>query len=112
MDPSDGRTVAADLLAVSGGWNPNVALWTQARGTLRFDERIAAFVPDVAGPGRPIEAVGAAAGDVEGLGEVAPLWVVPPLGAGRPADAWAPPLRRPRARRDGRRRCSGRSAQA
>ena len=41
----DGRPAAG-----VGGWNPNVALWTQARGTLRFDERIAAFVPDRPGP--------------------------------------------------------------
>ena len=46
----DHETVEADLLLVSGGWNPNVALWTHARGTLRFDERIAAFVPDKPGP--------------------------------------------------------------
>ena len=80
--------VEADLLLVSGGWNPNVALWTHARGTLRFDERIAAFVPDRPGPHGRIEAVGAAAGDIEGLGDIAPIWVVPPRGPAT-MDAWA-----------------------
>ncbi len=84
----DHETVEADLLLVSGGWNPNVALWTHARGTLRFDERIAAFVPDKPGPHGRIEAVGAAAGEIEGLGEIAPTWVVPPPGPAT-VDAWA-----------------------
>ncbi|HYH93162.1 MAG TPA: 2Fe-2S iron-sulfur cluster-binding protein [Candidatus Saccharimonadales bacterium] len=79
VDPATVRTLAADLLAVSGGWNPNVALWSQARGTLRFDPGIAAFVPDAPGPQGGIEAVGSAAGDIDDLGTVAPLWVVPPL---------------------------------
>jgi sarcosine oxidase subunit alpha len=83
-------TVDADLLLVSGGWNPNVALWAQARGTLRFDEPIAAFVPDGPGPGVAIEVVGAAAGDIQNLGVVRPLWVVPPHaeGAADAGDAW------------------------
>src|SRR5688572_30581753 len=84
----DHETVEADLLLVSGGWNPNVALWTHARGTLRFDEGIAAFVPDRPGPHGRIEAIGAAAGEIEGLAEIAPTWVVPPLGTAT-ADAWA-----------------------
>ncbi|MEA2537251.1 MAG: sarcosine oxidase, subunit alpha [Chloroflexota bacterium] len=90
VDPATLRTVAADLLLVSGGWNPNVALWSQARGSLRFDERLAGFVPDR--PFGPVEAVGACAGDVAGIGELLPLWVVPPAPvAGRPAsdDDWA-----------------------
>ena len=37
--------IDCDLLAVSGGWNPNVQLFAQMRGRLRFDERLAAFVP-------------------------------------------------------------------
>ena len=78
------RTVEVDLLLVSGGWNPNLSLWSQSRGTLRLDERIAAFVPDQAfGATR---AVGAAAG--EGLPDVAPLWVVPPADPDAP-DAWS-----------------------
>lgn len=82
------ETVEADLLLVSGGWNPNVALWTHARGTLRFDERIAAFVPDRPGPHGRTEAAGAAAGEIEGLGEIAPTWLVPPSDPAA-GDAWS-----------------------
>ncbi len=89
LDPSTVRTVETDLLLVSGGWNPNLALWSHARGTLRFDERIQAFVPDAPGPHGRIEAVGAAAGAVEGLGAIAPLWLVPPLPADGAVDAVA-----------------------
>ena len=39
------RDVECDLLAVAGGWNPAVHLYSQARGTLRYDERLACFVP-------------------------------------------------------------------
>jgi sarcosine oxidase subunit alpha len=48
-DPAGGgpvELVHCDLVAVSGGWNPVVHLHSQARGTLRYDEAIAAFVPD------------------------------------------------------------------
>jgi sarcosine oxidase subunit alpha len=59
------------LLLVAGGWNPNLALWSQARGTLRFDERIGAYVPD--GTLKNVEVVGAATG--EGLPDnPAPSW--------------------------------------
>lgn len=87
----DGRTIDAEVLLVSGGWNPNVGLWAHARGTLRFDERIAAFVPDRPGPHGRMEAVGAAAGDIAGLGEIVPTWVVPPpdAAAAESADAWS-----------------------
>ena len=48
--PLDGggepREVACDLLAVSGGWNPAVQLFSQSRGTLRYDEARTCFVPD------------------------------------------------------------------
>jgi sarcosine oxidase subunit alpha len=42
------REVACDLLAVSGGWSPAVHLWSMARGTVRYDDILAAFVPDQA----------------------------------------------------------------
>lgn len=44
---SDGAetTVDCDLLAVSGGLSPNIALFSQSRGKLRYDEGIAAFRP-------------------------------------------------------------------
>ncbi|MGY1639010.1 2Fe-2S iron-sulfur cluster-binding protein [Geodermatophilus sp. SYSU D00742] len=37
--------VACDVLLVSGGWNPAVHLFSQARGRLRYDEALGAFVP-------------------------------------------------------------------
>jgi len=37
--------ISCDLLAVSGGWAPNVALFSQSRGKLRYDDEIAAFRP-------------------------------------------------------------------
>ncbi|CCH88316.1 sarcosine oxidase, alpha subunit [Modestobacter italicus] len=47
---ADGRTgtaerIGCDLLLVSGGWNPAVHLFSQARGTLAFDEALGAFLP-------------------------------------------------------------------
>jgi sarcosine oxidase subunit alpha len=46
-----GRQIDCDALLVSGGWNPTVHLYSQSRGTLKFDEAISSFVPD-----RPHEA--------------------------------------------------------
>jgi sarcosine oxidase subunit alpha len=45
----------------SGGWSPRVHLWSQARGRLRWDDRIGAPVP--AGELSGIECVGRLAGD-------------------------------------------------
>src|SRR5439155_4575529 len=53
-------TIDCDLLAVSGGWNPVLHLFAQAQGRLRFDENLAAFVPDAEVAG--VECVGAARG--------------------------------------------------
>ena len=39
------EAIACDLLLVSGGWNPAVHLFSQARGRLRYDEALGAFVP-------------------------------------------------------------------
>ncbi|TDC07091.1 FAD-dependent oxidoreductase [Nonomuraea longispora] len=39
------RHFDADLLAVAGGWNPAVHLFSQSGGRTRFDEELAAFVP-------------------------------------------------------------------
>ncbi len=39
------RRIACDLLAVSGGWAPNIALFSQSRGKLAYDESIAAYRP-------------------------------------------------------------------
>ncbi|MFE2068632.1 2Fe-2S iron-sulfur cluster-binding protein [Streptomyces sp. NPDC059467] len=52
--------VDCDLLLVSGGWNPAVALFSQALGTLRYDAGIGAFVPADA-PGN-VRTAGAASG--------------------------------------------------
>ena len=40
------ETISCDLLAHSGGWNPMVHLHSQSRGAVKFDDRIAAFVPN------------------------------------------------------------------
>jgi sarcosine oxidase, subunit alpha len=57
------RKIDCDLLAVSGGWNPVVHLFAQTQGRLRYDERLAAFVPDIADA--EIEPVGAARGSFD-----------------------------------------------
>ncbi len=63
----------ADLLLVSGGWNPAVHLFSQSGGTLQWSAELGAFVPDSSR--QDVEVVGAANGD--GLDPAAPLWVVP-----------------------------------
>ncbi|MEA5357966.1 2Fe-2S iron-sulfur cluster-binding protein [Amycolatopsis sp., V23-08] len=68
-----GERVPCDLLLVSGGWNPAVHLFSQARGKLRYDARLGAYVPD--GDLPTVSVVGAAAG--EGLPEAKILWQVP-----------------------------------
>ena len=50
-----GQMRAADTLLLSGGWTPTVHLYMQARGKLRYDESLAALVPNVA-----VEGVGVA----------------------------------------------------
>jgi sarcosine oxidase subunit alpha len=40
------RSIGCDLVAMSGGWNPTVHLFSQSRGKLRFDDSLAAFMPD------------------------------------------------------------------
>ncbi|HEV2976264.1 MAG TPA: sarcosine oxidase subunit alpha family protein [Casimicrobiaceae bacterium] len=44
------RRLECDLVCVSGGWNPAVHLFSQARGKLRYDESLAAFVPESSPP--------------------------------------------------------------
>ena len=44
-------SIQCDLLAVSGGWNPNVQLHAQSRGNPRYDEERACFLP-----GDPVQA--------------------------------------------------------
>ena len=86
-----GRSIAADCVAMSGGWSPVVHLWSHCGGRLVWDEARAMFAPDPARPptgqdGRAVAtAVGAAAGDLAvaaatGAPPEAPLlpvWVMP-----------------------------------
>ncbi|MGB3537406.1 MAG: sarcosine oxidase subunit alpha [Mesorhizobium sp.] len=53
--------IAADVLAMSGGWNPSVGLSSHHRGRPKWRDDIAAFVPGDAPPG--MVSVGAANGD-------------------------------------------------
>ena len=77
---ADGRgattRVECDLVCVSGGFNPLLHLYAQARGTLRYDDALCTFVPH--GCPLPVSVVGAAAG--EGLPKVSALWAVPGRG--------------------------------
>jgi sarcosine oxidase, subunit alpha len=84
------RAFDADLLLVSGGWNPVVHLFSQSGGTLRYDEALGTLVP---GPSRQaVEVVGAAGGEFTPAGSLAdgaagdqaaspatgvPYWLVP-----------------------------------
>lgn len=45
---TDGRTIKldCDLVCVSGGWNPVVHLHSQSRGSVKYDDRLAAFIAD------------------------------------------------------------------
>ncbi|MEU1519995.1 sarcosine oxidase subunit delta family protein [Streptomyces sp. NPDC005811] len=55
-----GREFAADLLLVSGGWNPVAHLFSQSGGKLRYDDALGSFVPDT---GRQaVEVAGSASG--------------------------------------------------
>jgi sarcosine oxidase subunit alpha len=65
------RTIGCDALAMSGGFSPTVHLYSQAGGRLRYDERLACFVPD-RGPAS-LRVVGAAAGEFGGDFRIRPL---------------------------------------
>ncbi|MEU6544827.1 sarcosine oxidase subunit delta [Streptomyces sp. NPDC046859] len=58
--PAARRRFTADLLLVSGGWNPVVHLFSQSGGTLRHDPALGGFVPDRTR--QAVEVVGAAGG--------------------------------------------------
>jgi sarcosine oxidase subunit alpha len=53
VGPAEG--VSCDTLLVSGGWNPAVHLFSQARGVLRYDPTLGGFVP-----GEPLAGVSVA----------------------------------------------------
>jgi sarcosine oxidase, subunit alpha len=67
-------TVDADLVAVSGGWNPAVQLARAIGVGLRYDGSTSTFVPDGTGPDW-LEIVGTATGD--GLPASQPFWSSP-----------------------------------
>jgi sarcosine oxidase subunit alpha len=66
-------TLDADLVLVSGGWNPTSQLWRSIGGGLRWDDDRTCFVPDGIGP-TWLSIVGAAAGDVPSS---LPYWYTP-----------------------------------
>ncbi len=63
IQPASGPafTLACDLLAVSGGWQPTIHLSTHLGGKPTWDAALAAFVPGTLPPG--MEVAGAAKGD-------------------------------------------------
>ncbi|MFH5775763.1 sarcosine oxidase subunit alpha family protein [Paracoccus sp. NGMCC 1.201697] len=85
------EVIAADCVAMSGGWSPVVHLWSHCGGKLNWSDAQAMFAPDTARPptgadGKAMASpVGAAAGDLRvaaatGAAEERPLmpvWVMP-----------------------------------
>ncbi|KOV61530.1 ferredoxin [Streptomyces sp. NRRL WC-3618] len=57
------REFAADLLLVSGGWNPVAQLFSQAGGKLRYDQALGTFVPDTCR--QSVEVAGSATGALD-----------------------------------------------
>ena len=91
-----GQNVPCDVLLVSGGWNPAVHLFSQARGKLRYDDALGAFVP-----GEPLDGVsvaGSAAGvfDLPGCVRDGRETIASVLGIGpNPLAAESDPVRDP-----------------
>jgi sarcosine oxidase subunit alpha len=79
---SDGSTIDCDLLAMSGGCNPAVHLFSQAQGRLRWDPTKACFVPGEAA--QAVRCIGACNGSFA-LGEALREGFV--AGGGRADDA-------------------------
>jgi sarcosine oxidase, subunit alpha len=83
--------IDADLLAVSGGWSPVVHLHSQRQGRLRWDDALAAFVPD--GAVRDQQVVGSARGTVtlaDSLVEGTEAGAAAARASGFPVEATAP----------------------
>jgi sarcosine oxidase, subunit alpha len=60
LDGRRPRSVEADLLLVSGGWNPVLQLYGQAGGRVEYDQARGVFLP--AGCAQPVEVAGSARG--------------------------------------------------
>jgi len=88
------RRVAADLLAVSGGWNPTAHLFSQSGGRLGWDAALAAFRPDASvqmevsvGAANGVfgledalsEGARAGGGDPPAVSGAEPAWTIAPL---------------------------------
>ncbi|WP_405727303.1 sarcosine oxidase subunit delta [Streptomyces sp. NBC_01537] len=69
------RRIEADLLLVSGGWNPAGHLFSQAGGKLRYDDTLGTFVPE---PGSCRQAVEVATSPAEGAAAAARALQLPP----------------------------------
>ena len=55
-----GEAIDCDLVAVAGGWNPTVHLFSQSKGSLRWDAALGCFLPDK--PAQATRVAGAANG--------------------------------------------------
>jgi sarcosine oxidase subunit alpha len=97
--------VDGDLLAVSGGWSPVVHLHSQRQGRLRWDEALAAFVPDGAVPGQQVAgsargtssladclSEGTGAGITAAVATGFPVEIAAPVGVGSSSAGTAHPL--------------------
>lgn len=99
------RRFDADLLLVSGGWNPVTHLFSQAGGKLRHDEALGSFVPDTCRQAVEV------AGSASGVFDLAAVLAQGAAAGARAVEAEgyrseAPPLRRCPPSRDRRRRCT------
>ena len=65
---ADGRSISltCDLVAMSGGWNPNIQISTHLGGKPKWDDALSSFVPGALPPGMTV--AGAASGAL-GLGD-------------------------------------------
>ncbi len=83
------RVYQCDCVAMSGGWQPAVHLFSQARGKLRYSPELCAFVPDGFAPGMAV--VGAANGTFDADAAVAEGYDAGDRAAGAPASVQRAP---------------------
>ncbi len=72
------RRLPCDLLAIGGGWAPDLALWRQAGGTVQWDERLAALVP-LSKDSAAVQVIGCARGWAEDDGGCGALQALAPM---------------------------------